>query len=64
VRVVETELVLFETEQLVFETERLIVRTLSQHDLPALAEILSDPEVMEYSVHGVCDEAATSAFIS
>lgn len=47
----------------IVETERLIVRTLSRHDLPALAEILSDPEVMKYSVHGVCDEAATSAFI-
>lgn len=46
-----------------FETERLIGRALSQQDLPALTEILSDPEVMEFSVRGVCDEHATSEFI-
>jgi len=46
-----------------FETERLTARQLSHEDLPALTEILSDPEVMKYSVRGVCDEKATSEFI-
>lgn len=46
-----------------FETERLFARQLSHRDLPALTEILSDPEVMKYSVRGVCDEAATRKFI-
>lgn len=46
-----------------FETERLIARPLSPLDLSALAEILSDPEVMKYSVRGVCDEDATRKFI-
>lgn len=32
-------------------------------DLPALTAILSDPEVMKYSVRGVCDEGATRQFI-
>lgn len=45
------------------ETERLIIRRLSLDDVPALAEILSDPEVMKHSVRGVCDEAATRNFI-
>ncbi|ASA54559.1 GNAT family N-acetyltransferase [Vibrio gazogenes] len=46
-----------------FETDRLIARQLSFQDVPALAEILSDPEVMKYSVRGVCDEEATRKFI-
>ena len=46
-----------------FETERLVARRLSLQDLPALTEILSDPEVMKYSVRGVCDEEATGRFI-
>lgn len=46
-----------------FETERLIARQLSLQDLPDLTEILSDPEVMKYSVRGVCDEDATRKFI-
>jgi ribosomal-protein-alanine N-acetyltransferase len=45
------------------ETERLVVRSLSLGDVPALTEILSDPEVMKHSVRGVCDEAATRKFI-
>ncbi|SIS90711.1 Protein N-acetyltransferase, RimJ/RimL family [Neptunomonas antarctica] len=45
------------------ETERLILRRLSLEDVPALTEILSDPDVMKYSVTGVCDEAATRKFI-
>lgn len=46
-----------------FETPRLKVRALSMQDLPALTAILSDPAVMEYSIRGVCDEAATRQFI-
>ena len=46
-----------------FETQRLIGRPLSRQDLPALTEILSDPEVMKYSVRGVFDENATRNFI-
>lgn len=46
-----------------FETPRLSARQLSHQDLPALADILSDPEVMKYSVRGVCDRTATRKFI-
>jgi len=46
-----------------FETERLVVRLLSPQDVPALTEILRDPEVMKYSVRGVCDEDATRQFL-
>lgn len=54
-----------ETERSVdlFETTRLIVKELSSRDIPALTEILSDPAVMQYSLRGVCDEAATRQFI-
>lgn len=45
------------------ETERLVIRQLSLDDVPALTEILSDPEVMKYSIRGVCDEAATRKFV-
>ncbi len=45
------------------EADRLILRRLSLDDVPALAKILSDPDVMKYSVRGVCDEAATHQFI-
>jgi RimJ/RimL family protein N-acetyltransferase len=45
------------------DTERLILRRLSLEDVPALTEVLSDPEVMKHSVRGVCDEAATRKFI-
>lgn len=41
------------------ETERLLIRRLSLGDVPALTEILSDPEVMKHSVRVVCDEVAT-----
>lgn len=47
----------------VCETESLILRRLSLSDVPALTEILSDPEVMKHSVNGVCDEAATRKFV-
>ncbi|MBW2942758.1 GNAT family N-acetyltransferase [Zhongshania aquimaris] len=45
------------------KTARLILRHLSLEDVPALTDILSDPEVMKYSINGVCDEAATREFI-
>lgn len=48
---------------LIGETERLLIRPLSLDDMPALAEILSDPDVMKHSVRGVYDEAATHKFI-
>ena len=47
-----------------FETARLKVRPLSMQDLPALTALLSDPAVMEYSIRGICDEAATRQFIA
>ncbi|MEG0860444.1 MAG: GNAT family N-acetyltransferase [Pseudomonas sp.] len=46
-----------------FETPRLLARELSREDLPALTAILSDPEVMKYSVRGVCDAQVTGEFI-
>nr|WP_241264580.1 GNAT family N-acetyltransferase [Marinobacter daepoensis] len=46
-----------------FETERLVARTLSHQDVPVLTAMLSDPEVMRFSVRGVCDEDATRKFI-
>lgn len=46
-----------------FETERLVARKLSHQDVPVLAKILSDPEVMKFSVRGVCDEEATRKFV-
>ena len=45
------------------DTHRLIIRPFSIDDVPALSEILSDDEVMKYSVRGVCDEDATRDFI-
>lgn len=49
---------------LISETERILIHPLSLDDAPALTEILSDPEVMKYSVRGVCDESATRKFIT
>lgn len=45
------------------ETQRLLIRQFSIDDVPALSKILSDEEVMKYSIRGVCDEAATRDFI-
>jgi len=45
------------------ETQRLLIRQFSIDDVPALSNILSDDEVMKYSIRGVCDEAATGEFI-
>ena len=41
----------------------MIIRLLALDDLPRLTPILSDPEVMRYSVKGVCNELATRKFI-
>lgn len=46
-----------------FETPSLSVRHLCRDDISALTLILSDPEVMKYSIRGVCDEDATRKFI-
>ena len=45
------------------ETTRLHGRQLSLSDLSDLTVILSDPEVMRYSLNGVYDESATREFI-
>ncbi|MFB8831806.1 GNAT family N-acetyltransferase [Azotobacter sp. CWF10] len=45
------------------ESARMLIRPLSLEDVPALTEILSDPDVMKHSVRGVCDEAATRRFV-
>lgn len=49
--------------ELINETARMRIRQLSLGDVPALTEILSDPEVMKHSVRGACDEAATRRFV-
>jgi RimJ/RimL family protein N-acetyltransferase len=49
--------------ELINETARMLIRPLTLDDVPALTEILSDPEVMKHSVRGVCDEAATRRFV-
>ena len=46
-----------------FETDRLIARQLSYRDIPLLTAMLGDPEVMKFSVRGVCDEEATRKFV-
>jgi ribosomal-protein-alanine N-acetyltransferase len=46
-----------------FETERLLARELSHKDVAVLTAMLSDPEVMKFSVRGICNEAATRKFI-
>ncbi|UYG04922.1 GNAT family N-acetyltransferase [Halomonas sp. LR3S48] len=45
------------------ETPRLRLRPLTTGDLPALAEMLADPEVMRHSLRGVCDDMATRIFL-
>ncbi|WP_111415564.1 GNAT family N-acetyltransferase [Billgrantia lactosivorans] len=45
------------------ETPRLRLRPLCTGDLPALAAMLADPEVMRHSLRGVCDEMATRIFL-
>jgi len=45
------------------QSNRLIVRRLVPEDVSVLTDILSDPDVMKYSIRGVCDEVATRHFI-
>lgn len=45
------------------ETPRLLLRELSPDDVGALAEILGDPKVMEFSTNGPCTEDDTRQFI-
>lgn len=45
------------------ETPHLRLRPLTTGDLPALTEMLADPEVMRHSLRGVCDEMATRIFL-
>ena len=49
--------------KLISETARMRIRPLSLGDVPALGQILGDPDVMKHSVRGVCDEAATRRFV-
>lgn len=44
--------------EVLIETERLIIRMFGMDDFDALAPILGDSEVMEYSVAGALDRAA------
>jgi len=45
----------------IFETERLILRPLTMHDLPAVFERTSDPEVMRFHNCGTMSLEATRA---
>ena len=45
------------------ETQRLLLREFTTEDIGALAEILRDPEVMEFSTNGPCTEDATQQFV-
>ena len=47
----------------IIDTTRLQGKQFSLSDLADLRAILSDPEVMKYSLNGVYDEAATREFI-
>lgn len=47
----------------VLQTERLTLRRMSVADVRPMAKILSDPEVMRYSVRGVLNEAETAEFV-
>ncbi|GEK46949.1 hypothetical protein HPA02_12320 [Bisbaumannia pacifica] len=46
------------------QTPRLRLHEFDNGDVPALAAILADPEVMRYSLGGVHDEAQTRRFIA
>lgn len=45
------------------ETPRLLLREFSSEDVGALAEVLGDPKVMEFSSNGPCTEDGTRQFI-
>lgn len=48
---------------LVAETPRLLLREFTSGDVGELAEILKDPEVMEFSTNGPCAEDDTRRFV-
>jgi len=48
---------------LLLETDRLLLRELTAEDVPALALILGDAQVMRHSVRGVLTEKATREFV-
>ncbi len=45
------------------ETKRLVIREFSEEDLDALAPILGDPQVMEYSVTGPLSREGASEYL-
>jgi ribosomal-protein-alanine N-acetyltransferase len=47
----------------IIETERLVIRPLELVDAPQLQEVLGDPEVMRFSITGVCTLDGTRQFI-
>ncbi|MDF2642856.1 MAG: hypothetical protein K0R45_2129, partial [Pseudomonas sp.] len=50
-------------EPLALRTARLVIRHFQTADVPALATILGDAQVMRYSVRGVLDERAVAEFV-
>lgn len=50
-------------EPLALRTARLVIRHFQTADVPALAAILGDAQVMRYSVRGVLDERAVAEFV-
>ena len=50
-------------QPLALATPRLLIRHLQTADVPALAAILGDAQVMRYSVRGVLDERAVGEFV-
>ncbi|MEG5263974.1 GNAT family N-acetyltransferase [Pseudomonas sp. JDS28PS106] len=51
------------SEPLALMTPRLVIRHFQDTDVPALARILGDAQVMRYSVRGVMDERAVGEFV-
>lgn len=49
--------------EVVLETQRMTLRQLSSADVLPMAQVLSNPEVMRYSVRGILSESATAEFI-
>ncbi|MGE3757878.1 MAG: GNAT family N-acetyltransferase, partial [Pseudobdellovibrionaceae bacterium] len=49
--------------RVICETERLILRKITDNDLEAFYKILSDPEVMKFSVYGPHNHEETQRFI-
>lgn len=49
---------------LLLHTDRLLLRELTAQDVPALAAILADTQVMRHSVGGVMSEKATREFVA